>query len=187
MSDPLAQQYRQLLRGIGEDPDREGLLKTPERAASALRELTRGYGQDVQTVLNGAIFEEEYDDMIIVRNIEFYSLCEHHLLPFFGSAHVGYLPNGRIVGLSKIARLVEMFSRRLQVQERMTHEIAHSLFDAIRPQGVAVVVEAQHLCMMARGVQKQASHMITSAVLGDFRDDRRTRSEFMQLLCRNAE
>ncbi len=184
MTDRLAELYRQLLIEIGEDPDREGLAKTPERAARALRDFTRGYQQDVPTVLNQAIFSEQFEDMVVVRNIELYSLCEHHLVPFFGSAHVGYLPNGRIVGLSKIARLVEMFSRRLQVQERLTHEIAHALQGAIEPRGVAVVIEAKHLCMMSRGVEKQHSSMITSCVLGEFRENRATREEFFNLVRR---
>lgn len=184
MSERLAELYRELLIELGEDPQREGLLRTPERAARAMLDLNRGYTQDLQTLLNGAIFEEEYDDMIIVRDIEFYSLCEHHLVPFFGAVHVGYIPAGKIIGLSKVARLVEMFSRRLQVQERMTHQIAHCLDEAIHPRGVAVVTEGQHLCMMARGVEKQRSRMVTSAVLGSFREDRRTREEFMQLLRR---
>lgn len=174
--------YRAIIEEIGEDPEREGLVKTPHRAAEAMKFLTRGYHQDVETVLNGAIFEEPYDDMIIVKDIEFYSLCEHHLLPFFGRCHVGYLPNGRIIGVSKIARVVEVFSRRLQVQERLTHQIAHALDDAIHPMGVGVVMEAQHLCMMIRGVEKQNSKMITSDVLGRFRSDVRTREEFMRLL-----
>ena len=174
--------YRGLIEAIGEDPDREGLRQTPKRAAEALRFFTKGYGQDVPTVLNNAIFQEQYDDMVIVRDIEFYSLCEHHLVPFFGRCHVGYLPGGKIVGLSKIARLVEMFSRRLQVQERLTHEIAHALEEAIQPRGVAVVMQARHLCMMMRGVEKQNSQMVTSAVLGAFRDRQRTRDEFMALL-----
>jgi GTP cyclohydrolase I len=186
MSQELARIYREILLQLGEDPDRKGLDKTPTRAALALMDLTRGYRQSVDAILNGAVFEAEYDDMIIVRDIEFYSLCEHHLLPFFGYVHVGYIPNGRIVGISKIARLVDAFGRRLQVQERMTHEIAHSLEEAIRPQGVGVVVEAQHLCMMARGVEKQNSRMVTSAVLGSFREDRRTRQEFTELLQRDA-
>ena len=178
--------YRALLEEIGEDPNREGLQKTPQRAAEALRYFTKGYGQDVATVLNKAIFEEDYDDMIIVRDIEFYSLCEHHLVPFFGKCHVGYLPDGKIVGLSKIARLVELFSRRLQVQERLTHEIAHALEEAIQPRGVAVVMQARHLCMMMRGVEKQGSQMVTSAVLGAFRERDRTREEFMSLLRTDA-
>jgi GTP cyclohydrolase IA len=174
--------YRALMELIGEDPEREGLLATPRRAAEALRFFTKGYSQDVKTVLNNAIFEQSYDDMVIVRDIEFYSLCEHHLVPFFGKCHVGYLPSGKIVGLSKIARLVEMFSRRLQVQERLTHEIAHALDEAIEPRGVAVVMQARHLCMMMRGVEKQNSQMVTSAVLGAFRERDRTRDEFMSLL-----
>jgi GTP cyclohydrolase I len=182
VSERLTELYREILIEIGEDPDREGLLKTPERAAQALRDFTRGYQQDAAQVLNGAIFNEEFDDMVIVRNIEMYSLCEHHLVPFFGSVHVGYIPHGKILGLSKIARLVEMFSRRLQVQERLTHEVAHALNDAIQPLGVAVVIEARHLCMMSRGVEKQQSSMVTSCVLGAFREDRATRQEFMTLL-----
>ena len=183
----LTEHYREILAGIGEDPEREGLLRTPKRAASALLELTRGYHQDVQTLLNGAIFTEEFDDMVVVKDIEFYSLCEHHLLPFFGHASVAYLPQGKIVGLSKIARLVEMFSRRLQVQERLTHEIAHAIEEAIEPRGVAVVMEARHMCMMIRGVEKQNSKMVTSAVLGAFREDRATRAEFMSLLRGHGE
>ncbi len=178
--------FRALLEAIDEDPEREGLLKTPQRAAEAFRYFTRGYQQDVATVLNKAIFEEEYDDMVIVKDIEFYSLCEHHLVPFFGKCHVGYLPAGKILGLSKIARLVEMFSRRLQVQERLTHEIAHALEEAIQPRGVAVVMQARHLCMMMRGVEKQGSQMVTSAVLGAFRERDRTREEFMSLLRTDA-
>ena len=174
--------YRGLIESVGEDPDREGLRETPKRAAEALQFFTKGYGQDVPTVLNNAIFQEQYDDMVIVRDIEFYSLCEHHLVPFFGRCHVGYLPGGKIVGLSKIARLVEMFSRRLQVQERLTHEIAHALQEAIQPRGVAVVMQARHLCMMMRGVEKQNSQMVTSSVLGAFRERQRTRDEFMALL-----
>lgn len=174
--------YRALMELIGEDPEREGLQATPKRAAEALRFFTKGYNQDVKTVLNNAVFEQSYDDMVIVRDIEFYSLCEHHLVPFFGKCHVGYLPGGKIVGLSKIARLVEMFSRRLQVQERLTHEIAHALDEAVQPRGVAVVMQARHLCMMMRGVEKQSSQMVTSAVLGAFRERDRTRDEFMSLL-----
>lgn len=182
MKDRLAELIREVLIELGEDPDREGLQKTPVRAAAALRDFTRGYKQEVSTVLNKAVFSEQFDDMVIVRDIEMYSLCEHHLVPFFGSVHVAYLPSGRILGLSKIARLVEMFSRRLQVQERLTHEIAHAIQEAVQPRGVAVVVEAKHLCMMSRGVEKQQSSMITSCVLGAFRDDRATRQEFMDLL-----
>jgi GTP cyclohydrolase IA len=185
--DRIEELYQRLLVEIGEDPDREGLVRTPQRAAEAIRFLTQGYEQEIESVLNGAIFAEEYDDMIIVKNIEFASLCEHHLLPFLGKCHVGYLPAGKIVGLSKIARLVDVFSRRLQVQERLTHQIAHALEEAIQPRGVAVVMEARHLCMMIRGVQKQTSKMVTSAVLGAFREDRRTRDEFMQLLRGNGD
>ena len=185
--DTLEELFRRVLVEIGEDPAREGLVKTPSRAADALRYLTRGYDQDVKEVLNNAIFTEPYDDMIIVKNIEFASLCEHHLLPFIGVCHVGYLPAGKIVGLSKIARLVDVFSRRLQVQERLTHQIAHAIDEAIQPRGVAVVMEARHLCMMIRGVEKQTSKMVTSAVLGAFREDRRTRNEFMELLRGNGD
>ena len=184
MSDRLAWLYEEILKELGEDPTREGLQKTPARAAQALRDFTRGYQQDANTVLNQAIFSEEYDDMVIVRDIEMYSLCEHHLVPFFGHVTVGYLPQGKILGLSKIARLVEMYSRRLQVQERLTHQVAHALNDAIDPRGVAVVIEAKHLCMMSRGVEKQQSSMITSCVLGAFREDPSTRKEFLDLVGR---
>jgi GTP cyclohydrolase I len=182
MNGQMEAHFRALMELIGEDPDREGLRETPKRATEALRFFTKGYNQDVKAVLNNAIFEESYDDMVIVRDIEFYSLCEHHLVPFFGKCHVGYLPAGKIVGLSKIARLVEMYSRRLQVQERLTHDIAHALEAAIQPRGVAVVMQARHLCMMMRGVEKQSSQMVTSAVLGAFRERDRTRDEFMSLL-----
>jgi len=186
VTDRLTELYREILLEIGEDPDREGLQKTPDRAARAFRDFTRGYSQDVTTVLNQAVFSEEFDDMVIVRDIEMYSLCEHHLVPFFGSVSVGYLPQGKILGLSKIARVVDMFSRRLQVQERLTHQIAHAINDAIEPRGVAVVVEAKHLCMMSRGVEKQQSSMVTSCVLGAFREDHATRQEFMELLRGNG-
>lgn len=185
--DALEEMYQRLLVEIGEDPEREGLVKTPSRAAEAMRFLTKGYAQDVKEVLNDAVFTEAYDDMIIVKNIEFASLCEHHLLPFIGVCHVGYLPAGKIVGLSKIARLVDVYARRLQVQERLTHEIAHAIEEAIEPRGVAVVMEARHLCMMIRGVEKQTSKMVTSAVFGAFREDRRTRGEFMDLLKGNGD
>lgn len=180
--DRLAQLYREILKEIGENPEREGLLKTPKRAAEALRFLTQGYGQSPEDVLKGAIFESDYDDMIIVKDIEFYSLCEHHLLPFYGKCHIGYIPNGRIIGLSKLARLVDVFARRLQVQERLTHQIAHTLFEVLKPEGVGVVMEAYHLCMMSRGVQKQNSKAVTSAMLGSFRTDRATRMEFLNLI-----
>jgi GTP cyclohydrolase I len=174
--------YREIIKGIGEDPEREGLLRTPRRAAEAMAFMTRGYEETVEQVLNGAVFQEEYDDMVVLKDIEFYSLCEHHLLPFFGVCHVAYLPSGRIIGLSKIARLVNTFARRLQVQERMTAQIGQALEEAIQPRGVAVVCEGKHMCMMIRGVQKQNSSMVTSHVTGAFREDHRTRSEFMELL-----
>jgi GTP cyclohydrolase IA len=177
--DSIEAGYRDILTFIGEDPDREGLLRTPHRVAESMKFLTRGYGQDVEKILNGAVFQEEYDDMVIVKDIEFYSLCEHHLLPFFGKAHVAYIPNGKIVGLSKIPRLVDMFSRRLQVQERLTKDIAEALETALQPRGVAVVIEGMHMCMMMRGVEKQSATMITSHVRGAFRDDHRSRQEFM--------
>ena len=173
---------RDLLAFVGEDPDREGLLRTPHRVAESLKFLTRGYDQSVETLLNGAVFHEDYDDMVVVKNIEFYSLCEHHLLPFYGKVHVAYIPNGKIVGLSKIPRLVDMFARRLQVQERLTTQIAEALETALEPKGVAVVVEGAHLCMQMRGVQKQDASMVTSHVMGAFRSDRATRAEFMALI-----
>lgn len=178
--------YRDILRFVGEDPEREGLLRTPHRIAEAMKFLTSGYTQDVQTLLNGAVFHEDYDDMVVVKDVEFYSQCEHHMLPFFGKAHIGYIPNGRIVGLSKIPRLVDMFSRRLQVQERLTTEIAQALEEALKPRGVAVVLEGAHMCMLMRGVQKQDATMITSHMMGAFRSDRATRQEFMALVKGNA-
>ena len=176
---------RTLLESIGEDPGREGLLKTPDRVARAWAHLSSGYGQDPDEVLREAVFEEECNEMVLVREIELYSMCEHHLLPFFGKCHVAYLPQGRILGLSKLARLVEVFSRRLQVQERLTAQIAHALQGALEPHGVGVVIEAQHLCMMMRGVEKQGSVAVTSCMLGSFRDDPKTRSEFIELVGRN--
>ena len=183
----LEDHYRDVLRFVGEDPGREGLLRTPHRVAESLKYMTSGYTQDVEQLLNGAIFTEEYDDMVVVKDIEFYSLCEHHLLPFFGKAHVAYIPNGRIVGLSKIPRLVDMYARRLQVQERLTTEIAEALERALQPRGVGVVLEAAHMCMRMRGVQKQDSSMITSHVMGSFRTDRATRQEFMALVKGNGK
>jgi GTP cyclohydrolase IA len=172
-----------LLLGLGEDPKREGLEKTPARVEAMFRFLTSGYHQDVNEVLNGAVFaEDHYDQMVVVKDIDFYSLCEHHLLPFFGKAHVAYVPDRKILGLSKLARVVEMFSRRLQVQERLTTQVAQALHDALLPKGVGVVIEASHLCMMMRGVEKQNSKAVTSAVLGTFRDCPMTRSEFVELL-----
>lgn len=172
----------EILKFIGEDTKREGLLLTPRRVAKAWRFLTSGYGQDVKKVLNNAVFKEKYDEMVIVKDIDFFSICEHHLLPFYGKAHIAYIPKGKIVGLSKIPRLVEVFSRRLQVQERMTQQIAETLFKVLEPDGVAVIVEARHLCMMMRGVEKQNSVATTSAMLGSFREDQRTRNEFLTLI-----
>ncbi len=172
----------QLLVAIGEDPGREGLLKTPHRVAKAYEFLMQGYGEDVETVLNGAVFSEKYSEMVIVKDIDFYSMCEHHMLPFFGKAHVAYIPNGKIVGLSKLPRIVEVFSRRLQVQERLTQQVAETLFNALNPAGVGVVIEARHMCMMMRGVEKQNSVATTSAMLGVFRDDVKTRQEFLTLI-----
>lgn len=174
--------YRDMLAFVGEDPNREGLLRTPHRVVESLKFLTKGYDQSVEALLNGAIFHEDYDNMVVVKDIEFYSLCEHHLLPFYGKVHVAYIPNGKIVGLSKIPRLVDMFARRLQVQERLTKQIAEALEEALTPRGVAVVVEGAHLCMLMRGVQKQGATMVTSHVMGAFRTDRATRSEFMALV-----
>ena len=178
----LAAIARDLLQALGEDPSREGLAKTPERVAKALRELTAGYGQDVEKLVNGARFTERYDEMVLVKGIEFQSLCEHHLLPFFGTCHVAYLPDGKIIGLSKIPRLVDCFARRLQVQERLTCQIAETLQQQLQPRGVAVVVKARHLCMMMRGVAKQNAAMVTSSMLGRFRTDPKTRSEFFALI-----
>ena len=171
-----------LLTEIGEDPEREGLLSTPIRVAKAYEFLTRGYQQDIDEVLNGAIFNEKYDEMVLVKNIDFYSMCEHHLLPFYGKVHVAYIPNGKIVGLSKVPRIVEVFSRRLQVQERMTQQIADTIAKYLQPIGVAVVAEAFHMCMMMRGVEKQNSSATTSAMHGVFQDDARTRMEFLDLI-----
>lgn len=176
----------QLLISIGEDPSREGLEKTPERVEKAFKFMTKGYQEDVDDVLNGALFSIDYDEMVIVKDIDFYSLCEHHLLPFFGKCHVAYIPNGKIVGLSKIPRLVEVFSRRLQVQERLTVQIAEALEARLQPQGVAVVVDGFHLCMMMRGVQKQNAYATTSSMLGVFRNQQNTRQEFLQLLRHNV-
>jgi GTP cyclohydrolase I len=171
-----------ILKGIGEDPQREGLLKTPERVAKALRFLTQGYAQDLDTLLNQALFTVNYDEMVIIKDIDVFSLCEHHLLPFFGKAHVAYLPNGKVLGLSKIPRLVDMFARRLQVQERLTVEIAEAIQEKIRPRGVGVVIEAMHFCMIMRGVEKQNSVAVTSCMRGAFRDQLQTREEFLSLI-----
>lgn len=180
--DPIARLARELLVELGEEPVREGLLRTPERVARSLRDLTVGYRQDLPSVVNGAIFEEEVDEMVLVKDIEFYSLCEHHMLPFFGRAHVAYLPQGRVIGLSKIPRIVDIFARRLQVQERMTVQVAGALQEVLGPRGVGVVTEASHLCMMMRGVSKQASLATASCMLGAFREDARTRAEFLGLI-----
>jgi GTP cyclohydrolase I len=172
---------REMIARLGEDPDREGLSQTPKRVHKAFEYLTKGYHEDPHTLLNGALFTVEYDEMVIVKDIEMFSLCEHHMLPFFGKVHVAYIPNGKVIGLSKIPRLVEVFARRLQVQERLTTQIAETIQDVIQPQGVGVVVEARHLCMMMRGVEKQHSAAVTSAMLGAFRD-LDTRSEFLSLI-----
>jgi GTP cyclohydrolase IA len=172
---------RRQLELLGENPDREGLLKTPERVAKSLQFLTSGYALDAAQVIGDAVFEETHESMVMVRDIELYSLCEHHLLPFFGRAHIAYIPNGKIVGLSKIARVVDVFARRLQVQERLTEQVALAIERVLRPRGIGVVIEAQHLCMMMRGVQKQNSKTITSSMRGSFRDDAKTRDEFLRL------
>ena len=178
----MQNEIRNILAEIGEDPTREGLLKTPERVEKSLKFLTRGYGQTLEEIVNGALFEAESDDMVIVRDIEFFSMCEHHMLPFFGKCHVGYIPKKKIIGVSKIARIVEMFSRRLQVQERLTKEISHAVSDILDAEGVGVVMEAQHLCMKMRGVEKQNSIMTTSSMLGSFRRELATRNEFTRLI-----
>jgi len=181
---PFQSAVRDMLELVGEDPDRDGLLKTPERVERSMRWLTRGYDLDAAEVIGDALFEETHQNMIVVRDIEFYSMCEHHMLPFFGKAHVAYIPNGRIVGLSKVARVVDVFARRLQVQERLTDQIAEALDDALAPRGVGVVLEASHFCMMMRGVEKQGSRTLTSALRGCFREDASTRDEFLRLVQR---
>ena len=178
----MEEEIRKILLSLGEDPEREGLKKTPERVKRSLEYLTRGYSQDLDKVINGAIFEVESQDMVIVRDIEFYSMCEHHMLPFFGKCAIGYIPRGKIFGVSKLARIVDMFARRLQIQERLSNQIARAIFDTIQPEGVGVVMEAQHLCMLMRGVQKQNSVMVTSAMLGSFRSRQATRMEFLKLI-----
>ena len=178
----MEESFLQLLQAIGEDPNREGLLRTPTRAARAFEFLTNGYRQSLDDVVNGAIFESDASEIILVKDIELYSMCEHHLLPFIGRAHVAYIPNGKVIGLSKVARLVDVFARRLQIQENLTVQIADALMKTLRPAGVGIVVEAKHLCMMMRGVEKQNSVMKTSCLLGIFKEDARTRSEFLSLL-----
>ena len=178
----IACQMRKILLNIGEDPSREGLVRTPDRAEKALRFLTSGYQTDVHSIINGALFSEKCDEMVVVKDIEFYSMCEHHLLPFFGTMHVAYLPRDKVIGLSKIPRVVDMFARRLQVQERLTQEVAQTLQDVLQPKGVGVICEARHFCMMMRGVEKQHSGTVTSAMLGAFRDRKETRDEFLSLV-----
>lgn len=178
--------YRELLRRMGEDPDRDGLVRTPERMEKSMAFLTKGYAMDVNAVLHDALFDVDYDEMVIVKDIEFFSQCEHHLLPFFGKAHIAYVPNGKVIGLSKIPRLVDVFSRRLQVQERLTKQVSEAIQEAINPQGVAVILEAQHLCMMMRGVEKQHSSTVTSAMLGVFKEQVQTRNEFLSLVRRQG-
>lgn len=182
----LSQSYREILIGLGENPDREGLIDTPVRAAKAMQYLCHGYEQSVEEIVNGALFASDNDEMIIVDNIELYSLCEHHLLPFIGKAHVAYIPTGKVLGLSKIARLVDMFARRLQIQENLTRQIAEAVQQVTNAAGVAVVIEARHMCMMMRGVEKQNSTMNTSVMLGAFRESSNTRQEFLQLIGRST-
>src|SRR5437764_8252237 len=178
----IASHMKEILRALGEDPERDGLLSTPERTDKALRYLTSGYSTDVNQIVNGALFEVKYDEVVIVRDIEFFSLCEHHMLPFFGKVHVAYLPESKVIGLSKIPRIVDVFARRLQIQERLTQQIAETLQDLLKPRGVAVICEARHFCMMMRGVEKQHSGAITSAMLGAFRDNKETRNELLSLV-----
>ena len=186
-TDPMEGYVEGILKELGEDPARDGLVKTPSRVAKAMRFFTQGYTQDPIAILNGALFDVDYDEMVLVKDIDFYSMCEHHMVPFFGRAHVGYIPKGKVVGLSKIPRTVEMFARRLQVQERLTMEIAETLETVLQPRGVGVVVEAKHLCMMSRGVEKQNSFAITSSLRGTFESDSKTRGEFMELIRHQKE
>ncbi len=182
MTQKLANSYQKIIQGVGEDITREGLIKTPERAAKAMEFLTQGYHQTLEEIVNDAVFPSDNDEMVIVKDIELYSLCEHHMLPFIGKAHVAYLPQGKVIGLSKIARIVDMYARRLQIQEQLTTQIAYAIQDAIGAAGVGVIVEASHLCMMMRGVEKQNSSTTTSMMLGTFRDNHRTRAEFLSLV-----
>ncbi len=185
-SDPIEPLVESMLKELGEAPSRDGLKDTPRRVAKAMRFFTSGYQQDPRELLNDALFDVEYDEMVLVRDIDFYSLCEHHMVPFYGKAHVGYIPRGKVVGLSKIARIVEMFARRLQVQERLSMQVAEVLEDVLHPRGVGVVVEAKHLCMMMRGVQQQNSFAVTSSLRGEFESDSKTRSEFLELIREKA-
>jgi len=182
MIEDLSRHYREILLGLGEDPTREGLLDTPKRAAKAMQYLCHGYGQTLDEIVNGALFASDNDEMVIVKDIELYSLCEHHLLPFIGKAHVAYIPTGKVLGLSKVARIVDMFARRLQIQESLTRQIAEAVQQVTGALGVAVVIEAKHMCMMMRGVEKQNSSMVTSVMLGEFRENAATRSEFLSLI-----
>jgi len=185
--DPIESHVESMLKELGEDPSRDGLLKTPHRVAKAMRFFTQGYHQQPDDILTGALFDVDYDEMVLVKDIDFYSQCEHHMVPFFGRVHVGYIPNGKVVGLSKIPRTVEVFARRLQVQERLTMDIAETIERVLQPQGVGVVVEAKHLCMMMRGVEKQNSFAITSSMRGSFESDPKTRAEFMELIRHRKE
>ena len=180
--DKVSSLISELLLEIGEDPAREGLRKTPERVAEAYQFLTRGYGQNLHTVINGAVFESESNNMVIVKDIEIYSMCEHHMLPFYGKCHIGYISKGKVIGVSKLARITDMFARRLQIQERLTQQIARAVMDELQPEGVGVVMECKHMCMMMRGVEKQNSIMTTSSVLGSFHNDQATRNEFLKLI-----
>ncbi|WP_027967332.1 GTP cyclohydrolase I FolE [Halomonas halocynthiae] len=182
MSEQLADHYRQIITGLGENPEREGLRDTPERAAKAMQFLNRGYSQTLEEIVNGAVFESDTDEMVLVKDIELYSMCEHHLLPFIGKCHIAYLPRGNVLGLSKFARIVDMYARRMQIQERLTREIAEAVLDITDARGVGVVIEARHLCMMMRGVEKQNSSMSTSVMLGTFREKMSTRQEFLTLI-----
>jgi GTP cyclohydrolase IA len=181
---PIAPLIEELLERLGEDPKRDGLLQTPHRVEQAMRYLTSGYRMDINKIINGALYEVKYDEMVVVRDIEFFSMCEHHMLPFFGRCHIGYIPNGRVFGVSKLARMVDMYARRLQLQERLTEQISQQVMDSIGAKGVGVMIEARHLCMMMRGVEKQNSTMVTSSVLGVFREYAATREEFMALIGR---
>ena len=181
----ISDQVRKMLTGLGEDPNREGLVRTPVRFEKAMQYLTSGYSQKLEDLVNDALFTVDYDEMVIVKDIEFYSLCEHHMLPFFGKAHVAYIPDGKVIGLSKIPRIIDMFGRRLQVQERLTHQVAEAIQDVIQPKGVGVIIEARHFCMMMRGVEKQCSSTVTSAMLGAFRA-KETRAEFLSLVKRSG-